>query len=64
MIQSCHGGNVNDSRFGERMRGDGNIAKMIRDNFKLHCRLNHLNEKRTELDSSLFKVPEAQLRLF
>jgi DNA repair photolyase len=64
MIQSCHGGNVNDSRFGERMRGDGNIAQMIRDNFKLHCRLNHLNEKRTELDSSLFKVPQAQLRLF
>lgn len=64
MIQSCHGGNVNDSRFGERMRGDGNIAQMIRDTFKLHCRLNHLNEKRTELDSSLFKVPQAQLRLF
>ena len=64
MIQSCHGGNVNDSRFGERMRGDGHIAQMIRDNFKLHCRLNHLNEKRTELDSSLFKVPQSQLRLF
>ncbi|MES2455384.1 MAG: PA0069 family radical SAM protein [Bacteroidota bacterium] len=64
MIQSCHGGSVNDSRFGERMRGDGHIAQMIRDNFKLHCRLNHLNEKRTELDSSLFKVPQAQLRLF
>ena len=64
MIQSCHGGNVNDSRFGERMRGDGNIAQMIRDTFKLHCRLNGLNEKRTELDSSLFQVPKAQLRLF
>jgi DNA repair photolyase len=64
MIQSCHGGNVNDSRFGERMRGDGNIAQMIRDTFRLHCRLNHLNAKRTELDSSLFKVPQAQLRLF
>jgi DNA repair photolyase len=64
MIQSCHGGNVNDSRFGERMRGDGNIAQMIRDNFRLHCRLNHLNEKRTVLDSSLFKIPQAQLRLF
>ncbi|HMI02635.1 MAG TPA: PA0069 family radical SAM protein [Pedobacter sp.] len=64
MIQSCHGGNVNDSRFGDRMKGDGNIAQMIRDTFKLHCRINHLNEKKTELDSSLFKVPEAQLRLF
>lgn len=64
MIQSCHGGNVNDSRFGDRMRGDGNIAKLIRDSFKLHCRLNHLNEKKIELNSGLFKVPQAQLDLF
>jgi len=64
MIQSCHGGNVNDSRFGDRMRGDGNIAQLIRDTFKLHCRLNNLNEKRTELDSSLFQIPRSQLRLF
>lgn len=64
MIQSCHGGNVNDSRFGERMRGDGNIAKMIKDTFKLHCRINHLNEKKISLDSSLFKVPKAQLSIF
>ncbi|MGY4385984.1 DNA repair photolyase [Pedobacter sp. UYP24] len=64
MIQSCHSGNVNDSRFGERMRGDGNIARLINDNFKLHCRLNHLNEKRTELNHSLFKAPKVQLSLF
>lgn len=64
MIQSCHGGNVNDSRFGDRMRGDGNIAKLIKDNFKLHCRLNHLNEQKIKLDSSLFKVPKVQLSFF
>lgn len=64
MIQSCHGGNVNDSRFGDRMRGDGNISKMIQDSFRLHCRLNHLNEKRIQLDSSLFKVPKIQLDMF
>ena len=64
MIQSCHGGNVNDSRFGERMRGDGNIAQMIRDSFKLHCRLNGLNSKEIVLDHSLFKVPGSQLKLF
>ena len=63
-IQSCHGGNVNDSRFGDRMRGDGNIAKLIRDSFKLHCRLNHLNEIKPKLDSSLFKVPKDQLSIF
>jgi DNA repair photolyase len=64
MIQSCHGGHVNDSRFGDRMRGDGNIAQLIRDNFKLHCRLNHLNEKKIMLDSSIFKVPKVQLTMF
>lgn len=64
MIQSCHAGHVNDSRFGDRMRGDGNIAQLIRDTFKLHCRINHLNEARTELDSSLFNVPKSQLSLF
>jgi DNA repair photolyase len=63
-IQSCHAGKVNDSRFGDRMRGDGNIAQMISDSFRLHCRLNHLNETRTELNSSLFKVPKVQLSLF
>jgi len=64
MIQSCHGGSVNDSRFGDRMRGDGNIAQMIKDIFKLHCRINKLNLEDSPLDSSLFRVPGAQLGLF
>ena len=64
MIQSCHGGNVNDSRFGDRMRGDGNISRMIRDNFRLHCRLNSLNVKDIILDHSLFKIPSNQASLF
>jgi DNA repair photolyase len=64
MIQSCHGGQVNDSRFGERMKGKGNIAQLISDTFKLHCRLNKLNLSAIELDSSKFLVPKAQLNLF
>lgn len=64
MIQSCHGGGVNDSRFGQRMKGEGNIAQLISDTFKLHCRINGLNSKKIVLDSSLFAVPGAQLRLF
>ncbi|MFW0717126.1 PA0069 family radical SAM protein [Pedobacter sp. N23S346] len=64
MIQSCHSGNVNDSRFGDRMRGDGNIAKMIRDSFKLHSRLNGLNTNEIILNHSLFKVPSDQMSLF
>lgn len=64
MIQSCHGGHVNDSRFGDRMRGDGNISQMIRDNFRLHCRLNGLNVKDIILDHTLFKIPSNQASLF
>ncbi len=29
-IESCHGGKVNDSRFGIRMKGEGNVAHIIR----------------------------------
>jgi len=63
-IQDCHGGNVNDSRFGARMRGEGNFAQLMSTTFKLHCRLNGLNVKKIELDSSQFKKPQAQLGLF
>ena len=63
-IQDCHNGNVNDSRFGARMRGEGNFAQLMSSTFKLHCRLNGLNVKKIELNSSAFKVPRAQLNLF
>src|SRR6187402_881809 len=29
-IAACHGGTLNDSRYGERMRGEGELAQMIR----------------------------------
>lgn len=64
MIQSCHGGKVNDSRFGDRMRGNGNIAQIISDTFKLHARINNLNTTAIELDSSKFRIPNAQTSLF
>lgn len=64
LIQSCHNGNVNDSRFGTRMHGEGNFAQLIRNTFKLHCKLNGLNQKQIELNRSLFQVPKAQMSLF
>jgi len=63
-IQDCHGGSVNDSRFVTRMRGEGNFSQIINTTFKLHCRLNNLNIKKIELDSSQFRKPQAQLDLF
>jgi DNA repair photolyase len=34
-ISDCHGGQVNDSRYGTRMSGEGNIAESIRNLFKI-----------------------------
>jgi DNA repair photolyase len=65
-IQQCHAGKVNDSVFGRRMRGEGHLASIIGQTFKLHARLNQLNETRLQLNHELFKRPgEArQLSLF
>jgi DNA repair photolyase len=65
-IQSCHGGQVNDSRFGTRMSGEGAIAESIR---KLHAmaRKKYLPEDDGfEFDLSLFnpRAGDAQLSLF
>lgn len=37
MIAACHGGTLNDSRFGTRMRGEGNIAESIHQLFRMAC---------------------------
>jgi DNA repair photolyase len=34
-IESCHGGNINDSQWGRRMTGEGNIAKEISDMMRI-----------------------------
>jgi DNA repair photolyase len=37
MIAACHGGQLNDSRFGTRMSGEGNIAESIHQLFRMAC---------------------------
>jgi len=34
-IEDCHGGHLNDSRFGKRMRGEGKIAEQVALQFRL-----------------------------
>lgn len=65
-IQQCHAGKVNDSVFGRRMRGEGHLASLIGQTFKLHARLNSLNQTRLQLNHDLFKRPGQgrQLSLF
>ncbi|HLO81430.1 MAG TPA: PA0069 family radical SAM protein [Chitinophagaceae bacterium] len=64
MIEQSHDGKVNDSRFGVRMRGEGPIADMVRQQYKKYGQLYGLNAERWELDTSLFKRPGEQISLF
>ena len=34
-IAECHGGNLNDSQFGRRMKGEGNIAEQVAQQFNI-----------------------------
>ena len=64
-IQSCHQGKVNDSEFGNRMRGTGKLAEMIGDQFRIHCKRNGLNVEPFDYDYSHFGNRRShQLNLF
>jgi len=64
-IQSCHGGQVNDSRYGTRMNGEGKFAEIIKQQFKLYCRKFHLNETKFEYNLNDFRRLQGnQLPLF
>ncbi len=64
-ICECHGGSVNDSRWGNRIVGDGKFAELIKDQFKLYCRKYGLNETHMEMNTGDFRrVKNNQLSLF
>lgn len=64
LIENGHGGKVNDSRFGVRMRGEGPIAELVRQQFKKYNKIYNLNAERWELDCTRFRRPGEQGRLF
>jgi len=64
LIQSGHGGTVNDSRYGVRMRGEGAIAELVRQQYKKYTALYGLNMERWDLDASQFRRPGSQMSLF
>ncbi|AXY77075.1 PA0069 family radical SAM protein [Paraflavitalea soli] len=64
MIEAGHNGKVNDSRFGTRMRGEGNIAEMVAMQYRKYTNKYGLNHERLELDCSQFRRPGEQGRLF
>jgi DNA repair photolyase len=65
-ICDAHGGNVNDSRFGVRMRGEGKMAKSIKQLFEISKKQFMKNTSEFKFNLSLFnyKAGAAQLSLF
>ena len=64
LIEQSHDGKVNESRFGVRMRGEGNIAEMVAQQYKKYGLLYNMNAGEWSLDTSLFRVPGGQGKLF
>lgn len=64
-IKDCHNGNLNDSRFGTRMKGEGNIAKQVSDLMQL-ARLKYFKDKAMPtLNTRLYEsYKDGQLKLF
>ena len=55
LIESLHGGNVNDTQWGRRMKGEGNISDMINQLFR-SARLKYMADGQLpELDTTKFR---------
>ena len=64
-IKDCHNGNLNDSRFGTRSRGEGKIAEQIATQFRLARKIYLKDRELPSLNFSLFDKNETnQIRLF
>lgn len=64
-IENCHGGRLNESRYGVRMRGEGQIAQQISDLVKL-ARLKYFKDKAMpRLNTELHEqYKNGQMKLF
>ncbi len=64
-IESCHGGTLNDSRYGTRMRGEGKIAEQINNLVKLARQKYFKNKAIPKLNCDLHEpYKNGQLKLF
>lgn len=64
-IAACRDGELNGSRFGQRMRGEGPVAQIIADQFRLHRTRAGLDHGWPELSVAAFRPPHGrQLSIF
>ncbi len=65
MIADCHGGKLNDSRWGKRMSGDGNVARSIHQLFRISVNRFLKGRSMRPLNLNHFSPPSGkQLDLF
>jgi len=62
-IKSCHGGQINDSRFGKRIKGEGKIAQAIESLFRMAVNKHFKDSHPEPLNTRAFKKP-GQMTLF
>ena len=64
-IESCHGGTLNDSRYGARMRGEGKIAEQINNLVRLSRQKYFKGKSMPRLNCNLHEsFKNGQLKLF
>ena len=64
-IAECHGGQLNDSRFGTRMKGDGNLANHIAQQFAIARKKYLAGRERPVLNCALHEqFKDGQMKLF
>jgi DNA repair photolyase len=65
-IKAVHGGQLNDSRYGTRMRGEGNMAASIKQLFNMAVKMHLKGRDKFEFDLTAFRRPGEiqQLELF
>jgi len=65
-VRAMRGGRDNDPRFGSRMTGEGELARLLEQRFAKACaRLGYNTGRRgAALDTAQFQVPRVQLSLF
>ncbi|MCP9199384.1 PA0069 family radical SAM protein [Gramella sp. GC03-9] len=64
-IQQVHGGSLNDSRFGTRMKGEGEFASQVAQQFKIAKRLYLKDRERPQLNCKLHEeFKDGQMKLF
>ena len=64
LIEKSHDGKVNDSRWGVRMRGEGPIGELVKQQFVKYNKIYKLNAERWNLDCTQFRRPGEQGKLF